>query len=365
MARFLTTVGLRLAASAVLTAAVANCQPYSISGTVTNTATNGPIAAAAVTISGAASGTVLTNAAGQYSFTGLQSGSYIVQFGPSLKFRSKNLGSFFNSLSGNATANFPVDPLPWTTFMLQNDVSNAVSIWLLNNNGQNLATAPIVFTAAANWKIVASGDFDRDRVPDIVLQNSVTNQISIWYMSGSNGTVLLNAPALQTSSPNWSVVGAGDMNNDGIPDLLLQNSLSNALSIWYMSGPLGDTAQSTPIVATPLENWRVVGTGDFDGNGAEDIVFQNTVNNGVSIWYRAFSPTFTIISAPIILTASQNWRVVGASYVNADAVPDIVLQNSVTNQVSVWFMGGQNGATVLSTPFLQTPAANWRVKATE
>jgi hypothetical protein len=365
MARILTTVGLRLAVSAVFTAAVANCQPYSISGTVTNVANNGPVEAAAVTISGSASGTVLTNAAGQYSFTNLAQGSYVVQFGPSLKFRSNNLGGFFNTLGGNHILDFPVQPQPWTTLMLQNDNSNAVSIWLLNNNGQNLAHSPIVFTAAADWKVLASGDFNQDRVPDLVLQNSATNQLSIWYMGGSNGTTLLAAPALYTSAANWQLVSAGDMNDDGIADLLFQNAVTNALSIWYMGGVNGATLQSAPIVATPLENWRVVGTADFDGNGAEDIIFQNTVNNGVSIWYRALGSAFTVLSAPIIHTTAPNWRVVGASYVNGDTVPDMVLQNSATNQVSVWLMGGQNGATVVTTPYLQTPLAGWRVKTAE
>ena len=77
---------------------------YSISGQVAVSG-GGPVAGAAVTLSGAANGMVATSASGYYSFSGLAAGNYTVT--PSLAGLTFTPSSqTFNSLNNNQTANF-------------------------------------------------------------------------------------------------------------------------------------------------------------------------------------------------------------------------------------------------------------------
>src|ERR1017187_3542631 len=265
------------------------------------------------------------------------------------------------------TGNTQPPPTSQPRLFLQNQQSNAVSKWEMGGtSGTVIEESPVITTAAPNWRVVATADFNNDGVPDILLQNQVTNQISVWYMGGTDGLTIMSSPIVGQPLSGWEVVGAADFNHDGNADLLLQNTSSNALSIWYL-GP-NFTVLSAPIVATPLPNWHVVGVADFEQSGSPDFLLQNLVTNQVSIWYLTGSEGTTVLSAPIIATAAANWNVVGASDFNDDGVPDIVLQNEVTNQVSVWYMGAAQGdppqgQTYTSAPIIQTAAPGWSVVA--
>jgi hypothetical protein len=249
---------------------------------------------------------------------------------------------------------------------LQNKVSNAVSIWgMTGADGASILYSPIVAIAAAGWKLSAAADFNRDGFSDLVFQHETTNQVSIWYMGGINGLVLQTAPIVLAAAANWKVVTAGDLNRDGAPDIVLQNQVTNALSVWYLGGPEGRTLLSAPIVGQPLSGWHVIASGDFDQNGSIDLVLQHDAHNAVSIWYLSGPGGTTLTKAPIVYYAVSAWKVVGAGDMNQDGTPDLVLQNQNTNAVSTWYLGGTDGSTLISSPIIMNAAANWGIKCAQ
>jgi hypothetical protein len=74
------------------------------------------------------------------------------------------------------------------------------------------------------------------------------------------------------SQAAWKAVGTGDFNGDGHFDILWQNASSGQVSIWQMNANtvIGGGAVS----ANPGPSWRAVGTGDFNNDGHSDILFQ-------------------------------------------------------------------------------------------
>ena len=68
-----------------------------------------------------------------------------------------------------------------------------------------------------------------------------------------NGTNIIGAAVVGNPGPSWHALGTGDFNGDGFADILWQNS-SGAVAIWEMNGTsLLDGA----ILANPGPTWHI------------------------------------------------------------------------------------------------------------
>src|SRR5207244_208530 len=125
-----------------------------------------------------------------------------------------------------------------------------------------------------------------DGKPDLVWQNDTTHEVSIWYMGGTQGNVFLGWAALNASPiPGSKVVATGDFNGDGQPDLVWQNN-ARQLTVWYMGGAQGDVFQASSwLSSSGVVGWSVVGTADFNEDGKPDIVWQNDSTREITVWY--------------------------------------------------------------------------------
>ncbi|MGA2137145.1 MAG: VCBS repeat-containing protein, partial [Bryobacteraceae bacterium] len=138
-------------------------------------------------------------------------------------------------------------------------------------------------TQANPWNIVGIGDFNGDGAPDIVWQDPVSGAVQVWYLGGPQGVTLIGAADITTKNP-WRVVSVADFNQDGHPDLLWQDPVNGFSQIWYLGGPQGTTL----IGAADLDvtnPWKIVGTGDFNNDGFPDVLWQDPVSGTVQIWY--------------------------------------------------------------------------------
>jgi hypothetical protein len=69
----------------------------------------------------------------------------------------------------------------------------------------------------STWRLLSTGDMDRDGYADLIFRNTSTAQMAYWYMTNSYKSSVVLATA---GDLNWYVVGTGDFNADGITDLL-------------------------------------------------------------------------------------------------------------------------------------------------
>ena len=132
-----------------------------------------------------------------------------------------------------------------------------------------------------DWKAVGTGDFNGDGKSDILFQNT-DGQAAIWEMDGTNPIAGGSQWVGANPGPDWKAVGTGDFNGDGKSDILFQNTDGQA-AIWEMNGTNPIAGGSQSVGANPGPDWKVVGTGDYNGDGKSDILFQNT-GGQAAIW---------------------------------------------------------------------------------
>jgi FG-GAP-like repeat len=101
----------------------------------------------------------------------------------------------------------------------------------------------------------------------------------------------------------WSIKGTGDFNGDGKTDILWQDTSGN-VAIWQMNGT-AILNQNSSFVANVPGLWSIQLTGDFNGDGRSDILWRDISGNAL-IW---FINGTMISSTASVGNISINWAV--------------------------------------------------------
>jgi hypothetical protein len=135
------------------------------------------------------------------------------------------------------------------------------------------------FNGVTTVSALVPSDFNEDGMSDVLWQNTTSGQGSVWEM---NANALTGGGGVSPNpGPSFTEVGSGDFNGDGHADILWQNANGQA-SIWNVIGAI--LIGGGPVSPNPGTSWKAIGTGDFNGDGLSDILWQNASSGQVSIW---------------------------------------------------------------------------------
>lgn len=240
-------------------------------------------------------------------------------------------GNTASPINGATGSSLTVSPTVTTSYWVR--VSNACG-------SVNSSTATITVSVSTGGGSVR-GDFNGDGVPDLIWRNFATGENRIWLMSTS-GTVLSSVAILSAPDLTWRIVGAGDFNGDGKQDIVWRNQSTGQDLVWLMNGTTYSSTLSLPTVSDT--NWQLESVNDFNGDGKPDLLWRNYSIGMNVIWYMnggSLSSSVTLNWATDV-----TWRIVGSGNLNGDAAQDIVWRNSSTGRVLIWFMSGSGSATL-------------------
>src|SRR6266850_2802579 len=199
-------------------------------------------------------------------------------------------------------------------------------------------------------------DFDGDGRADIVWRNLSTGENYLYPMNGT--AILASEGYVRTvADQNWQVAGVGNFDGNASPataDILWRNQVTGENYIYLMNGTT--FSSEGYIRAVPDLNWKVVGIGDFDGDGRSDILWRNS-STGENYIYPMQGLTIKPSEGYLRTLTDQNWQVAAVGNFDGNIAPataDILWRNLSTGENYLYPM---NGTAVLpSEGYLRTVA---------
>lgn len=194
---------------------------------------------------------------------------------------------------------------------------------------------------------VAVVDVNNDNKPDIVVANSGTTTVGVLLNTG-NGSFPSQTTYSTGATSSPIAVSVVDVNGDNRPDIVVANSGTANVGVFLNVGNgtfLNQTTYSTGISSSP----RGVTTVDVNGDGKPDIVVSNSGTSNVGVLLNAGNGTFLNQTTHSTDTGSSP-RGLTIVDVNGDSKPDIVVANSGTHNVGIFFNAG-NGTFLNQTTY--------------
>lgn len=208
-------------------------------------------------------------------------------------------------------------------------------------------------STGAGPRAVAIGDVNLDGIPDIVTANYLDDSISILLGVDSNADGKGDGSFNATAQP---AIALADFAGPRAISVVTQN-LGGVKTVHIATADFGnDTVSlvrfdadgiSAPISLAVGFKPSGVALGDLNGDGRLDIVASNEGDDTVSVYRQGASGNFfaTLSSGvplgPLALDAAANPRSIVLADVNGDGRLDILTANSITDQVAL-FLGNGN-----------------------
>jgi hypothetical protein len=243
--------------------------------------------------------------------------------------------------------------------LLRHD-SGLLTDWLGQANGSFASNQGVAaYNLSTAWHAIGTGDFNGDGRDDVLMRHD--NGLLTTWSGQANGTFASNqSVAAYNLSTAWHVVGTGDINGDGRDDLVLRND-SGLLTEW-LGQANGSFASNQGVAAYNLSNaWTVIGTGDFNGDGRADILIRQA-NGVMTDWLGQANGGFASNQATATYNLTTAWHVVGTGDINGDGRDDLVLRHD--NGLLTEWLGQANGSFASNQGVATYQlATSWHVQA--
>jgi hypothetical protein len=190
---------------------------------------------------------------------------------------------------------------------------------------------------------------NRNGQAELVLQNTITGQHSIWVMHDGVPAYVITLPTLPIE---WKIAAAADFLGSGQDDLVWENTVTGERSIWVLNNGVPSSTISLPTI--PIQ-WHIAAAADFLGTGQADLVWENTVTGERSIWILNNGVPSSIINLP---TIPIQWHIAAAADFLGTGQADLVWENTVTGERSIWILNNGVLSYMISLPTVPT---EWQI----
>lgn len=180
--------------------------------------------------------------------------------------------------------------------VVPNRLSNSVSIFKNTSTVGTISySSKVDFDTGADPEEVAVGDLDGDDKPDLAVVNLNDHTVSVLMNSSTGGAINTSSFAAKvdfTTGTSPRALAIGDLDGDGKQELVIANDGDNTVSVLKNTSSVGvidATSFASKIDFETETGVRSVAIGDLDGDGISDLVVGNDFS--ASLYRHTISET--------------------------------------------------------------------------
>ena len=224
--------------------------------------------------------------------------------------------------------------------ILWRNVDGTLSNWLGQPNGgfvPNDANAAV--NVPLDWHVIATGDLNGDGRDDILWRNA-DGTLSNWLGQANGSFTPNNANGAVFVPTDWNVIGVADFNGDGRDDILWRQD-GGTISNWLSTAAGGYTPNNANAAVFVPTDWIIAGLGDFNGDGRADILWRHT-DGTISNWLGTAAGGYTPNDVNAAVQVPNAWSVIGVGDFNGDGRDDILWRHT-DGTISNWLGTASGG----------------------
>ena len=226
--------------------------------------------------------------------------------------------------------------------VVTDDWGNNQFLLLLGDGLGNLASPGVPFpTGKRPYQRLRSADFNRDGRPDVVTTNLDGNTVSILLGDGHGGFANAAGSPFPAGAAPWAVAVA-DMNGDGNLDLVVvpydrdvPDPQQIGVTVLLGDGKGGFTMmRGSPFSLAGCAGPDRVATGDINGDGIRDIVVSCAQSNNLMFFMGSKDGGYQITSRAM---KDIGWSGLDVTDLNGDGKADVVVANHEAGTITILF----------------------------